>query len=168
MVASVSLPALSADPLRRTARFVARRCREFLRDETAESMIGFALSASVLFTFIFGLTTMCLAFYTYQAISELAREGARYAVVHGSSCETSTGSSCEVTASQVNTYVQDLGFPNVGGGTMTVNTTYPDGGEAPDADRVEVTVSYAFPWNIPFIGSRNISMSSASEMYILQ
>jgi Flp pilus assembly protein TadG len=160
--------ALPPDPLRRAARCAVLRCREFLRDEAAESMVGFALSASVLFSFVFGLTTMCLAFYTYQAISEMAREGVRYAIVHGSSCETASGSSCEVTATQVNTYVQDLGLPNVGGGTMSVNTTFPDGGETPNADRVEVTVSYAFPWHIPFSGSQSLSLSSTSEMYIIQ
>jgi hypothetical protein len=142
--------------------------RAFLRDESAESIVGFALSSSVLFLFIFGLTTMCLAFYTYESISEMAREGARYAIVHGSSCETSSGSSCEVTASQVNTYVQNLGFPNVGGGDMSVNTTYPDGAEAPNADRVKVSIGYTFPWHIPFGTSQNVSMSSTSEMYIIQ
>jgi hypothetical protein len=160
--------ALSAQPLVHTAAFLARFGRALLHDETGESMVGFALSASILFTFIFGLTTMCLAFYTYEAISEMAREGARYAIVHGSTCETSSGTSCEVTATQVNTYVQGLGLPNIGGGTMTVNTTFPDGGEAPNADRVQVSVSYAFPWHIPFIGSQTVNMSSTSEMYIIQ
>jgi Flp pilus assembly protein TadG len=164
----ISLFALAAHRLRRTAGLLAGRSRAFLRDESAESMVGFALSSSILFMFIFGLTTMCLAFYTYESLSEMAREGARYAVVHGSSCETSSGSSCEVTAAEVNSYVQGLGIPNVGGGTMTVNTTYPDGGEAPNADRVEVTVSYSFPWHIPFSGSQTVNMSSSSEMYILQ
>lgn len=147
---------------------LGRRCRAFLRDESAESMVSFALSSSFLFMFIFGLTTMCLAFYTYESISELAREGARYAIVHGSTCETSSGSSCEATTSQVNTYVQGLSIPNMGGGTMTVNTTFPDGGEVPNLDRVQVTVSYTFPWHIPFAGSQNVSMSSTSEMYFIQ
>jgi hypothetical protein len=168
MNAPLPKSALSSHPLRGAATLLARHCHRFFRDETAESMVGFALSASVFFTFIFGLTTMCLAFYTYESISELAREGARYAIVHGTTCETSAGSSCEVTAAQVNTYVQGLGIPNVGGGTMTVNTTYPDGGEVPNADRVEVNVTYAFPWKIPFIGSSTVNMSSTSEMYIVQ
>jgi Flp pilus assembly protein TadG len=159
---------LTASSLRRAAGSLTRKSRAFFRDESAESMVGFAISASVLFMFIFGLTTMCLAFYTYEAISEMAREGARYAIVHGSTCETSSGTSCEATASQVNSYVQGLTYPNVGGGTMTVNTTYPDGGEVPDADRVEITVSYTFPWHILFYGSENISMTSTSEMYIIQ
>ncbi|HTW46826.1 MAG TPA: TadE/TadG family type IV pilus assembly protein [Acidobacteriaceae bacterium] len=160
--------ALCAVPLRRAAGSLTRRLRALVRDESGDSMVSFALSASVLFMFIFGLTTMCLAFYTYESISEMAREGVRYAIVHGSTCETSSGTSCEVTAAQVNSYVQGLGFPNVGGGTMTVNTTYPDGGEVPDADRVQVNISYAYPWHIPFVGSQTVDMSSTSEMYIIQ
>jgi TadE-like protein len=168
MATILARSALTSHPLRRPAGFLARRCRVFLRDESAESMVSFALSASILFMFIFGLTNMCLAFYTYESISELAREGVRYAIVHGSTCQTASGSSCEVTSAQVNSYVQGLGIPNVGGGTMSVNTTYPDGGEAPDADRVQITVSYSFPWHIPFSGSQTVSMSSTSEMYIIQ
>jgi hypothetical protein len=168
MITPLPRHAISADPFPQPARTLGRRCCGFLRDESAESMVSFALSASVLFMFIFGLTEMCLAFYTYQSISELAREGARYAIVHGSTCETSSGASCEVTAAQVTSYVQGLSIPNVGGGTISVNTTYPDGGEAPNADRVKVSVSYAFPWHVPFGGSQTINMSSASEMYIVQ
>jgi Flp pilus assembly protein TadG len=155
-------------PTRQLNASLARIGCAFFHDESAESLVGFALSASVLFMFIFGLTTMCLAFYTYESISELAREGARYAIVHGSTCVTSTGSSCEVTAAQIQTYVQGIGLPNIGGGTMTPTASFPDGGEAPNGDRVKVTVTYAFPWQIPFATSLTINMSSTSEMYIIQ
>lgn len=160
--------ALSVSFLRRAARVLRLRGRQLRRDERAESMVSFALTVSILFGFIFGLTTMCLAFYTYESISELAREGARYAIVHGSTCETSAGASCTASASQINTYVQNIGLPNVAGGTLSVNTTFPDGGEVPDTDRVEVNVTYTYPWDIPFLGSRNLTMSSTSEMYIVQ
>lgn len=163
-----SRSAASRHPLRRALRALRRCGRELRRGESAESMVSFALSVSILFGFIFGLTTMCLAFYTYEWISEIAREGARYAIVHGSTCETSSGSSCTLATSDINTYVQNIGFPNVAGGTLAVNTTFPDGGEVPDTDRVEVNVTYTFPWDIPFLGSRNISMSSTSEMYFVQ
>jgi Flp pilus assembly protein TadG len=151
----------------RILRACRRQTADLARDEAGESMISFAISASVLFGFLFGLIYMCLAFYTYSWISEVAREGARYAIVHGTTCETSAGASCEVTASQVNSYVSGLGLPNVGGGTATPSASYPDGGEAP-GDRVKVTVTYSFPYHIPFVGSQTLSMSSSSEMYILQ
>ena len=67
----------------------------------------------------------------------------------------------------VNNYVKAIGLPNLGGGTMTVATTYPDGDEVPP-HRVQVKVTYTFPYAIPFVPSSAISMSSTSEMNILQ
>jgi hypothetical protein len=120
-----------------------------------------------LFTFVFGLMQVSLAYYTYEWISECAREGTRYAIVHGSTCQTAGGASCTVTSSGVNTYVAGIGLPNLGGGRMTVTTTYPDGDEVPP-HRVQVTVTYLFPYNIPWVTSRSLNMSSSSEMTILQ
>jgi hypothetical protein len=55
----------------------------------------------------------------------------------------------------------------VAGGTMIVNTTYPDGNEQPGS-RVQVNVTYAFPFRIPFVPSSTINLSSNSVMYIVQ
>jgi hypothetical protein len=55
----------------------------------------------------------------------------------------------------------------MGGGPMTVNTTYPDGNENPGS-RVQVTVSYAFPFRIPSIPASTLTMTSTSVMYIVQ
>jgi len=137
------------------------------RSERGESLVAFALTIPILFAFIFGLMQVCLAFYTYEWISECAREGTRYAIVHGSTCQAGTGASCTVAAPGVNTYVAGIGLPNLGGGAMTVATTYPDGDEVPP-HRVKVNVTYVFPFNIPFVQSNTLSMSSTSEMSILQ
>jgi hypothetical protein len=107
-------------------------------------------------------------------LSEAAREGTRYAMVHGSTCESSVGISCTATGTtgagsfpSVDSYVSHIGLPNLGGGTMNVVTTYPDGDEvAPH--RVAVSVTYTFPYKIPFVSSGPISFSSRSEMSILQ
>lgn len=142
--------------------------RRLLGDEVGSvTLLELAWTLPVVFMFLIGLTELCRLFYTYEMISECAREGTRYAAVHGSTCVTSAGSSCEVSASQVNTYVLGLGYPNVGGGTVSVNTTYPDGAETPP-DRVQVTVTYTFPYSIPYMPSQNLSLSSSSEMYIIQ
>jgi hypothetical protein len=116
---------------------------------------------------------LCMAFYMHEYISELAREGARYAIVHGPDCLTSSGTSCMVTATSgagsfpsVNAYVSQSGLPNLGGGKVTVNTTYPSG-EAVNQP-VKVNVTCAFPYNIPFVPVTTLSMSSTSEMYIIQ
>jgi len=130
-------------------------------------LIEFALSAPILLAFAIGFMEFCMAFYTYDAISELAREGTRYAIVRGATCVTSGGSSCTVTAANVNTYVMGQGFLNSSKGSMQVNTTYPDGNESPGS-RVKVVVSYVFGFTIPFSSIKPASMSSTSEMYIIQ
>ena len=138
------------------------------RDEEGSALVEFALTVPILFTFFFGLIQVCLASYMHQVISETAREGTRYAMVHGSTCVTGNGStSCTATALAVNTYVAAHGFPNIGGGTLGINTTYPDGNENPDS-RVQVNVTYLFPFRIPFVQSSTLTMSSTSVTYIVQ
>lgn len=154
------------------------RYRQLLRSESGESLIAFAFSTSVLLGFLLGVIEMSMAFYTYQMISECAREGTRYAIVHGSTCETSAGKSCEVTATTapsgsglqtVNSYAASLGYPNPAGGTIVATTTYPgtSNTEAP-GQMVQVTVTYTYPYKIPFVTNKSLSMSSTSEMTIVQ
>lgn len=140
------------------------------RGEDGQSLVEMALILPMMLGFVLGLIVIFLAFYTHEYLSELAREGSRYAAVHGSSCETSAGVSCTVTSGQVGTYVAGIGLPNLGGGSMTANnvtTTYPDLDEVPP-HRVQVTVTYTFPYKIPFVTSKSLSMSSTSEMNIIQ
>jgi Flp pilus assembly protein TadG len=135
--------------------------------EEGSSLVEFAISIPVLLTFFFGLIQVCIGTYTRAAISECAREGTRYAMVHGSTCETATNASCTLTASAINSYVSGAPWPNIGGGQMTVNTTYPDGNESPGS-RVQVTVTYAFPFRIPYIPASTLTLTSTSVMYIVQ
>ena len=139
-------------------------------------MVEMALSMIVLLTILFGLIEMCLALYTYHYVSDAAREGSRYAIVHGSTCMVS-GASCTVTKPQIQTYVQSLGYPGIQPSSMTVTTTYsayPAGGTCVAAgcngpgDLATVTAQYKFPLNIPFISSSALIMSSTSSMVIAQ
>jgi Flp pilus assembly protein TadG len=143
------------------------RRRSFAQNENGESLVAFALTLPIMFGFIFGLLQVSMAFYTYEYISELAREGTRYAIVHGADCVAAGGSSCTVTSTGVQSYVAGIGLPNVGGGTLNVAATYPLNNEAPGSP-VLVKVSYNFPFNIPFMPTSSISMASSSEMYIVQ
>jgi len=142
--------------------------RQSLRGgESGATLVEFAFAMPILLTLIFGLIEVCMACYAHEMISEVAREATRYAIVHGSTCETGSGSSCTATASAVNTYASSNTLPNIGGGTITPNTTYPDGNEA-TGSRVLVQVTYVFPLSIPFIPATHLTMSSSSEMYIIQ
>jgi len=152
---------------RRPGGIAGLRRRNLAGNDEGSALVEIALTLPVLITFFFGLIEVSLAFYTHQVLSESAREGTRYAMVHGSTCTTGSGSACTVSAATVNSYVSGLSWPNFGGSAMSVNTTYPDGNEAPGS-RVQVTATYGFPFRVPFIPTSTLTMSSSSVMYIVQ
>jgi len=137
------------------------------RGESGSSIVEMAVTLPILLAFVFGLMQVCFAYYTYETISESAREGTRYAIVRGSTCQTSAKVSCTASASSIQSYVMALGWPNVAGGTITAVASFPDGDEVP-GHRVLVKVNCAFPYKIPFVSTEAFSMSSSSEMYIVQ
>ncbi len=140
---------------------------EARENESGQALVEIALALPIIAAIVFTMIEICLAFYTYCMISESAREGTRYAIVRGATCQTASGASCTTSASTINGVVTQLGWPNLGGGTMSANTTYPDLDENP-GHRVQVVVSYVFPYNIPFAPKGTIHMSSTSVMYIVQ
>lgn len=156
-----------------------RRLRALRAGDSGATLIEFAIGLSVLLTGVFTLMEICLMFYSYATIDECAREGARYAIVRGSSCLTNgasgAGVSCTAPASAINNYVYGLGYPNAAGGTMTVDTTFSsDGttfttaGNNDPNDMVRVQVSYMFPVKLPFVPRNSISLSAQSQLYIVQ
>lgn len=169
--------------VRRSLRVLFHRERRFhariehgripLRGERGQALVEFALVLPILLAFVFGIMEICLAFYTHEYISELAREGTRYAIVHGSTCVTSSsGASCTASptdsdATSVATYVKGIGWPNLGGGTLDPKAKYLNGDEVP-GHQVQVTITYQFPYNIPFVPKSVLSMTSSSTMYIIQ
>lgn len=150
-----------------------------LRQQSGQTMIEFAISLGVLLTGIFTVIELCLMFYTWSTLSECAREGARYAIVRGSTCVTNgttgAGASCTASASTINSYVSSLGYPNVGGGNMSVSTAFSSdgatfsatGNNAPN-DLVRVQITYAFPVRLPFIPRSTINLKAQSMLTILQ
>jgi Flp pilus assembly protein TadG len=139
----------------------------FRRDNGGGTLIESALTLSVLFAMLFCFMEICLALYARSVIAECAREGARYAMVHGASCPTASNPTCEATAAQVNAYVSAMKWPNLAGGTMTVATTYTNGTEAVGSP-VQVKVTYAMTPNMPFVPRATITMSSISQATIEQ
>ena len=114
-------------------------------------LIEFSLSVWTLFLIIFLIFEFCMTVYTYSVLSNAAREGIRYAVVHGtdnsscsgpsSGCGDSSGSN--VTA-VVNSYAA-ISFHDIRG--MTVTPSWPDGTSTPSS-RVVVTITYPY---VPYL-----------------
>jgi len=137
------------------------------QSESGQAMVEIALALPIISAFTFVMIELCLAYYSYCMISESAREATRYAMVHGATCQTGSGASCTASAANINTVVTQLGWPNLGNGALSANTTYPDGNENPGS-RVKVVVSYVYPYNIPFLPKGSLHMSSTSVTYIVQ
>jgi Flp pilus assembly protein TadG len=147
---------------------------KWLRDQQGAGLIEFALGAMVLFMILFGVLSMCFAFYSYNVVSESAREATRYAIVRGSAC---TGfADCSITAAQIQTHVKNLGFPGINPSNLTTTTAwaaYPAGGACrPSAscnnpgNQVTVTVTYNFHLAIPYIPTRTLAMANTAAMVI--
>jgi Flp pilus assembly protein TadG len=154
-------------------RLAAGRSRSGLRGERGTSTIEFALGASLLFMLVCGILTTCFALYTYNIVSEAAREAARFAIVRGSACHFATA--CPAASGDIQTYVQTLGFPGSSNLTATPAwSAYPAGGACKHAgcngpgDQVAVTVTYPFPLVIPFLPRRTLNMSNTAAMVISQ
>jgi Flp pilus assembly protein TadG len=134
-------------------------------------MVEFALASVILFTLVFGVIAICLALYTYNVVAETARQATRYAMVRGSACN-SFADCPNVTAAQIQAYVQTIGFPGIDPGSsanpkMVATPSWAAGNEKP-GNTVQVTVTYTLPLNIPFVSSQTLSMSSTSQMVISQ
>jgi Flp pilus assembly protein TadG len=147
--------------------------------ECGQATVEMALASMIMLSMFFGIIEMALALYTYDFISEAAREGARYAMVRGSSCTSLTN--CGVTPAQMQTYLQGL---SLGGSAsaqhMTVSTTWLSASttipttwtscgatecNAP-GNAVRVQVNYAFPLTLPWLAKTTLNMSSTSQMVI--
>src|SRR5215469_4403766 len=101
--------------------------------ENGSATLEFAFTAIILFTLLFGVITICMAFYTYEVINEYARDASRYAIVHGNGCTAQpSGTSCSIgTGATANTalkaYLNNQIFPGINGNNLTVTTTYAQG-----------------------------------------
>ena len=133
--------------------------------ENGSSVVETAIASIILITMIFGIMVISLALYTYHFISDAAREGTRYAIVRGSTCQ-GFPSACPASKSDVQTYVKGLGFPGIDPSAMTV-TTSPSPVGSPGTT-VNVTVQYRFPLAIPFLSARTLTMTSSSQMVVSQ
>src|SRR5437016_8621023 len=71
-----------------------------IRGTRGQSLVDFAIAASLFCAFIFGTIEFGLAIWQYNMMSNLAQEGARYAQVHGSA------SGAPLTSAQIQTWVR--------------------------------------------------------------
>jgi Flp pilus assembly protein TadG len=122
------------------------------RKESGQAAVEFALTIVFVMLLIVAAIELTVMIYTYTVLADAAKEGVRYAIVHGTGVGLANcsgpgtgGSSCtDSTADNVKTAVSNynaLSFHDKS--AMTVTPTYPDGSSVAPS-RVRVTVSYPY------------------------
>jgi Flp pilus assembly protein TadG len=125
-----------------------------LHREEGQAQVEFALSIMVVLFTVFCAWELLMAMYTASVMADAAKEGVRYAIVHGSNSSLCSGPNpsnpCAYDASgtQVENKVKDYAKASLHDtSAITVAVSYPDGNNEPPS-RVTVTVTYQY---VPYI-----------------
>jgi Flp pilus assembly protein TadG len=122
-----------------------------------QAIVEFALVATVFFILLFGIIEFSRLMLMYHHVGNVAREGSRYAIVHGSD------SLANATAADIENYVKSISpvDPN----NLTVTTEWQDPNHEPKS-WVRVQVNYNFKFIVPILYNSNIPLGSTSQMVI--
>lgn len=128
------------------------RRRRLGRGDRGAVQIEFILSFLVVMFLIFGMWELIMIVHTMNVLSDAAKEGVRYAIVHGGSGNTQCSgpnpppecTTPDPTGANVEAVVRDYArFTMHNTSAMSVAVTYPDGNNTPPS-RVRVEVAYTF------------------------
>lgn len=147
------------------------------KSERGSTMIETAFALTALLTVLFGIVDFGRALYTYSFVTHLARQGARWAIVRGSTCTLLDHCPAQQGAPDITSYVQSLNEGATTASGITASLSFPQtncssvtsggGGNQPGCLAV-VTVRYPFNFLLPFMPAGQMNMSSTSEMVISQ
>lgn len=132
--------------------------------QRGSALIEFSLTLTVLLMLLFGAMDFCRALYAYHFVANAAREGARYAIVRGSSC-SGWATACPASASDIQTYVRNPPL-GINPSAITVNSTWTPNNNP--GSTVQVQVQYNFNFILPFLPKSTLTMTSSSQMVIMQ
>lgn len=159
------------------------------RIERGSTLVEFALVLIVLMLMMFGIIDFARALYTYHFVANVAREGTRYAIVRGATCNAALSGCPAEALNSVPPYIQGLGTGiGIDPSLISVTATWPG---APSSATncsndqpgclVRVQVTYPFKFIFPLMPTQtcqigtgasritaNICMTSISQMVISQ
>jgi hypothetical protein len=128
--------------------------------QKGQAALEFTLVSALAVFLIFCALDQMMLVYSYVLMAHAAKEGVRYAVVHGSGNSTLCAYPCSGTVSSnaqaVQSVVQNaakLAFRDTS--NLTVSVSYLEGGSVKPPGLVQVTVSYPYrsffslPWTEP-------------------
>ena len=122
------------------------------------ALTEFALVALVFFILFFGIIEFSRLMLMYHHVGNAAREGSRYAIVHGSTSPESTANETDVR-----NYVRSMS--PLDPTKVFVTTMWPDGNNEPGS-KVIVRVDYPFTFTLPIWFGSGIPLKSTSQMVI--
>jgi Flp pilus assembly protein TadG len=117
------------------------------RGQSGQSLVEFAIGLVVLLLLVFGVVDLGRAVFTYNSISQCAREGTRYAVVHGSESAAPIGPTEDDPA--LDNLLRTKYAAGLDASRLTINSNWPDNNNIPGGT-VVVTVRYNFQSAILF------------------
>jgi Flp pilus assembly protein TadG len=139
--------------------------------ERGSALVEFSVCTVVFITLIFGIVEFSYAIYSYNFVSNAAREGTRYAMVRGTNC---TGSCTQIsgcvhnqTCSALQTYINGMAA-GINTNNLTVQAAcVPSAGvytalPCNPGIPIQVQVQYTFYLFAP-LSSRSLTMSSTSQ-----
>jgi hypothetical protein len=164
--------------------FRSRICKGARQTACGQAQVEFACVIVLLFATILAALELISLIHTYNVLADAAKEGVRYATVHGTGNSTPSGPSCPCSDIDgpaappgtvagygsgygvVKTYAQYSLHDMTG---ITVSVSYPDTANPPanqTPNRVQVTVAYPYR---PFfnLGWPSVTLNAASEGRIM-
>jgi Flp pilus assembly protein TadG len=143
-----------------------RRAGEFAAGEQGSMLIEFSISIWILLLVALLIFEFCMTLYTYSVLGNAAREGIRYAIVHGTDSSSCSGPSTGCTDSNgsnvsavVNGYAS-ISFHDISG--ITVTPSWPDATSTPSS-RVLITISYPYVPYMTLPGFNSPQMQVTAE-----
>jgi Flp pilus assembly protein TadG len=143
------------------------------RRSAGQAMVEFALVAPIFFVLLFAIIEGGRFIVYYETLNNATREGARYAIVHGSnsSCPSGpmppgvTAPGChDASGARVVQRVEDTAFGLLGG-AVAVTPTWGPLGNGREAE-VTVEASYTYQTLVPIIPLPSITISAESTLVI--
>lgn len=118
------------------------------KSQRGAAQIELALSILMIVFLVFWMFEIVMVVYTYSVLADAAKEGVRYAIVHGSNNSNPSGpGSTTNVVNAVNDYAK-LSLHDIS--AITITPTYPDGdNDAPHRVKVDITYTYIPYINLP-------------------
>lgn len=117
-------------------------------------MVEFALGAALLLMTTFAILLMGHMVFSYNSISAAAREGARFALIHGSTAADESSIQKVAIAAA----------PSLGLTTSNVTVSFPQDLNVPSQLDAKVVINYTYNIQVPFMQSKQLTLTATAQM----